>query len=58
MAEDEMAVWHHQLDGHELEQTLGDGGGQETRHAAVHGVAESQILVSDGTTTYFPSLFY
>ena len=31
---------------------------KETRHAAVHGVAESQILVSDGTTTNFPSLFY
>ena len=23
-----MAVWHHRLDGHKLEQTLGDGGGQ------------------------------
>ena len=28
MAEDEMAEWHHQLDGHEFEQTLGDGEGQ------------------------------
>ena len=24
-----MVVWHHRLDGHELEQTLGDGEGQE-----------------------------
>ena len=26
--EDEMAGWHHQLDGHELEKTLGVGDGQ------------------------------
>ena len=25
MTEDEMARWHHRLDGHEFEQTLGDG---------------------------------
>ena len=29
MAEDELAGWHHQLDGQEFEQTLGDGEGQE-----------------------------
>ena len=28
MAEDEMVVWHHQLNGRELEQALRDGGGQ------------------------------
>ena len=28
MTEDEMAGWHHQLDGHELESTLGVGDGQ------------------------------
>ena len=28
MTEDEMAGWHCQLDGHEFEQTLGDGEGQ------------------------------
>ena len=27
--EDEMIGWHHQLDGHEFEQSLGDGEGQE-----------------------------
>ena len=26
--EDEMAGWHHRLNGHEFEQTLGDGEGQ------------------------------
>ena len=29
MTEDEMVGWHHQLDGHEFEQTLGVGDGQE-----------------------------
>ena len=28
MTEDEMAGWHHQLNGHETEQILGDGEGQ------------------------------
>ena len=30
MTEDEMAGWHHWLDGHEFEQTPGVGNGQET----------------------------
>ena len=28
MTEDEIVGWHHQLDGHELEQALGVGDGQ------------------------------
>ena len=28
MTEDEIIGWHHQLNGHEFEQTLGDGDGQ------------------------------
>ena len=28
MTEDEMVGWHHQLNGHDFEQTLGDSGGQ------------------------------
>ena len=28
MTEDKMAEWHHQLNGHEFEQVLGDGDGQ------------------------------
>ena len=27
-AEDEMVGWHHRLDGHKFEQTLGDSEGQ------------------------------
>ena len=30
MTEDEMVGWHHQLDGHEFQQTLGDSEGQES----------------------------
>ena len=30
MTEDEMAEWHHQLDGHEFEQAPGIGDGQES----------------------------
>ena len=43
MTEDEMVGWYHQLNGHEFEQALGDGEGQESFPdcAAVHGVAES-----------------
>ena len=28
LTEDEMVGWHHQLNGHEFEQALGDGEGQ------------------------------
>ena len=30
MTEDEMAGWHHQLNGHEFEQALGVGDGQKS----------------------------
>ena len=41
--QDEMVGWHHQLNGHEFEQTLGDGRGREAWRAAVHGVAASDV---------------
>ena len=41
MTEDEMVGWHHQLNGHELEQTLRDAEGQGIL-AIVHGVAKNQ----------------
>ena len=37
VTEDEMVGWHHCLDGHKSEQTVGDS---EGKGAAVHGVAE------------------
>ena len=30
MTEDKMVGWHHQLNGHEFEQALGVGDGQES----------------------------
>ena len=30
MTEDEMAGWHHRLNGHEFEKALGDGEGQRS----------------------------
>ena len=30
MTEDEMVGWHHQLNGHEFEQTRGDSDGQRS----------------------------
>jgi len=39
--EDKMVGWHHRFSGHEFEQALVVGDGQEAWHAAVRGVAES-----------------
>ena len=41
MTEDEMAGWHHQLDGHEFEQALGVGDGQASLECCSPWVAES-----------------
>ena len=37
MTEDKMVGWHHQLNGHEFEQVLGDGEGQGAWHAESMG---------------------
>ena len=49
MTEDEMVGWHHQLNGHEFEQTLGDSEGysffkffSHVEHCSVHGVASNR----------------
>ena len=47
MTEDEMAGWHHRLDGHEFEQTLEVGDRKEAWHAAVYGVTKSRTRLSD-----------
>ena len=54
--EDEMAGWHHWLDGHEFEWTPGDGHGQGglacwgcKEPLAIHGVAKSQTQLNDWT---------
>ena len=47
MTEDEMIGWHHRLNGHEFEQTLGDGEGPGGLTSTIHGVATSQTQVSN-----------
>ena len=47
--EDEMVRCHHQLDGHEFEQVQGVGDEQWSWNSAVHGVAKSQIWLSNWT---------
>ena len=47
--ENEMVGWHHQLNGHESEQTLGAVKDREAWRAAVHGVAKSQTQLSNWT---------
>ena len=42
MTQDEMAGWHHQLNGHEFEQALEMVKDREAWRAAVCGVAESR----------------
>ena len=48
---DEMVGWHHQFNGHELGQTLGDGEEQGGLASAVHEVAKSWTQLGDYTTT-------
>ena len=44
MTENEMVGWHHQLNGHEFEQTLGDGEGQGTlAYCSPWGCKETQL---------------
>ena len=49
MIEDEMAGWHHRLDGHGFGWTPGVGDDREAWHAVVHGVAKSRTWLSDWT---------
>ena len=43
--EDEMVRWHHRLNGHEFEQTLGDDGGQEIlAHCSLWGCKKSDTI--------------
>ena len=46
-AEDEMAGWHHRLDGREFDQLLELVKDRQAWRAAVHGVAESRTQLSN-----------
>ena len=44
MTDNEMVGWHHQLDGHKSEETLGVGDGQGSLACyTVHGVPELDV---------------
>ena len=47
-----MVGWYHRLDGHKFEQAPGDGKGQGSLRAVVHGVAKSRTRLSNFTFTF------
>ena len=49
--EDEMVGWHHRLNGHEFEQTLGDGEGQESLACCTPWGCKESDMADDWTTT-------
>ena len=49
--EDEMAGWHHRLDGHELEQASGAGKGQRSLVCCSRWGSQSETQLSGWTTT-------
>ena len=51
MTKDKMVGWHHQLNGHEFEQTLGDSEGQESLVCcSLKGHKESDMTEQLNTT--------
>ena len=51
VTEDEMVGWHHQLNGHESEQTLGGSRGQRSLVCCSYGIAKSRAHLSDWSIT-------
>ena len=57
ITEDGMVGWHHQLSGHEFEQTLGDSEGQGSLvGCSPWGQLQSWMLLSDWTTNHHIAL--
>ena len=52
LTEDEMVGWCHWLNGHGVEQSLGDSKDREAWPAVVHGVTKSHTGFSDWKTNY------
>ena len=53
ITENEMVGWHHRLNGHVFQQTLGDMEDREGWRAAVHGVTKSWTWLSNWTIMWF-----
>jgi len=58
MTEDEMAGWHHWLNGHESQWTPGVGDGWEAWCAAIHGVTKSRTRLSDWSDLIWSAVFF
>ena len=59
MTEDEMVGWHHQLNGHESEQALGDGEGEGSLTCcSAWGHKESDMIKQLNSTLYIMSVKY
>ena len=43
VAEDEMVGWHHQLNGHEFEQTLGDSDGEGSLQCVLQSMGSQRV---------------
>ena len=57
MTEGEVVGWHHQLNGHEFEQTPGDGEGQGSLACySPWGLKESDMTEQLNNTIYWASL--
>ena len=54
--EDEMVGWHHQLNGHEFEQTPGGSEGQGSGRAAIPRVTKSQTRLNNWTTNHISAV--
>ena len=55
---DEMVGWHHQLNGHEFEQTLGDGEGQGSLVCcSLWGLKDSDMTEQLNNNKYNASTF-
>ena len=53
-----MVGWHHQSNGHELGQFLGDCRDREAWHATFHGVTQRQTWLGDWTITTTAYIMY
>ena len=57
MTEDEMIGWHHQLNGHEFEQTPGDGEGQRSLVCCSPWGCKESDIIEQLSFTFSPRLY-